>query len=847
MISDKELKKNFREEIKKHPEKYFPIQRLKELGFSRYACKNCKKDFWSVQERDYCGEPECEGGYSFIGKKREDVDFLEVWKRFSSLMKKQGYTPIKRYPSVSRWNPTMDFTLASIADFQPYVVSGEVEPPANPLVVPQTCIRFNDIDNVGITGRHYTGFTMIGQHAFMPKEKFDQPRYFQDYLNWYTKGMKLKHDELVIHEDSWAGGGNFGPCLEFFSKGLEIGNQVYMYYEITASGQKELKLKVLDMGMGQERPSWYLSGTATSYEVNFPTACTYLLKKTGIRPNQEIMQKFIPYSGLLNIDEIDDVDASWKAISKKIGHDVADIKNSVLPLAALYSIADHTRTLLYTITDGALPGNVGGGYNLRVLYRRMQSFLEKYDWNIDLDKVMEIHAAYLKPQYPEFAESLELVKKILAVEQRKYLQNKERNRQILEGTFQKQKTITEQEILRLYDSNGITPEEIQEEVKKRGLHQDIPENFYAKVSSLHEKSEEKDRQLTQTRKEETLDLDGLPETSILYYDHYDCVDFDAFVLKIIGKNRLILDKTAFYPTSGGQLNDVGTIDGHKVIDVFKQGNIVIHALEYGKELNLKKGDKVRCHIDLDRRIQLAQHHTAAHILNGACRTVLGEHIWQAGAAKTVEKGRLDITHYDSLTDEESAKIEELANRIIKQNLPVFKSFMPRNMAEKEYGFRLYQGGAVPGKNIRVVEIKGFDVEACGGTHLNLTGDVSMIKIIRTAKIQDGVVRIEYVAGKAAENYLKSAGTSIEEITKLLNCTPGQVPGRAAELFQKWKAAKKAREKKGELQDEFFRLTSSQEYSGDVLGKAAEILKTQKEHLPKTIRRFKEELESLRHP
>ena len=179
MMTEKEMKKMVKEEASRDPDRFFPTAKMKELGLMRRKCPKCGTNFWTAdQDRIVCGEPACMGGYTFIGRKacEHRMDFIGVWKRFSDLFEKRGYTPINRYPSISRWNPTSEFTLASITDFQPYVVRGAVKPPANPLVVPQTCLRFNDVDNVGITGRHNTGFIMIGQHAFESEATFDQPK-----------------------------------------------------------------------------------------------------------------------------------------------------------------------------------------------------------------------------------------------------------------------------------------------------------------------------------------------------------------------------------------------------------------------------------------------------------------------------------------------------------------------------------------------------------------------------------------------------------------------------------------------------------------------------------------------
>ena len=408
-MTDKELKKEFKAIASKTPDKYYATSVLKQEGFARKQCK-CGTFFWTVNnEQKTCGDPSCSGGFKFIGEGlvKEKLDYIDIWNKFSQHFKKLGYTPIQRYPVTARWRNDTDFVQASIYDFQPYVVSGEVKPPANPLVVPQFCLRFNDIDNVGITGAHFTGFVMIGQHAFMPPDKFDHKKYFSDIHSWLTKGLKLPNKEITYHEDAWVGGGNFGPCMEFFSRGLELGNQVYMQYEVLPNGQKkELSLKVLDMGMGHERNAWFAQATSTSYDAVFPTVCKKLYSATGVKVDNELMKKFLPYASYLNVDEVENIDKAWQNVSKKVGVTTKEIKDFVLPLSGIYSIGDHTRSLLVALNDGALPSNVGGGYNLRVILRRALGFIDKYGWDIDLIKVAEWHAEYLKKLFPELNENL---------------------------------------------------------------------------------------------------------------------------------------------------------------------------------------------------------------------------------------------------------------------------------------------------------------------------------------------------------------------------------------------------------------------------------------------------------
>ncbi len=839
MPSDKETKKWFKQEASRNFEKYYAVDVLREEGFERKKCKQTGTYFWTVNpEQEVCGDPSVSGGFRFFGKSpaTREMDYIELWKEFSRLFTKWGYTPIKRYPVVARWRDDTDFVQASIYDFQPFVVSGEVEPPANPLVVPQFSLRFNDIDNVGITGSHYTGFVMIGQHAFDAKEKWSQKRYFNDIYQWLRQGLGLAKQEITFHEDAWAGGGNFGPCMEFFSRGLELGNQVYMMYEQTPSGNKELDLKVLDMGMGHERNAWFTKGTSTSYETTFPTVCRKLFSISGVKTDPDLMSRFLPYSSYLNVDEVEDIDAVWGDIAKKIGTDKTALKESIIPLSALFSIAEHSRSLLFALGDGALPSNVGGGYNLRVILRRALSFNDKYQWKIDINDLCDWHAQYLKPLFPETSENLENVKKILDVEKRKFAASREKTSRIVSQIADKE--ITPAMLLELYDSKGISPELVKEEAGKKGKAVAIPDDFYAQIAERHERVEQEHA----TIREEKLDIGDVPDTIGLYFDDYLLLHNQAKVLKILGKDVLV-DQTSAYPTSGGQIHDLAFLNGIRTEDIFKQGGAIIHRLS--ENPTFRAGDEIHIEIDRDHRVQLTQHHTATHIVNAAARKILGSHINQAGAKKTGEKAHLDITHYDTIEPDVLLRIEEEANAIVQKDLPVRKFFMSRSEAEKKYGMRIYQGGAVPGKKIRIVDIEGEDVEACGGTHLNRTAEVGRIRIIKSSKIQDGIVRLTFTAGKASEIRAENTDHIVLEASRILGIEPEYLPARAKELFLKWKKAKKAQKKGSILHPEELTLTEMRKSEGDPLLLTSSILKTQKEHIVHTLRRFLSELNEVK--
>ena len=230
---------------------------------------------------------------------------------------------------------------------------------------------------------------------------------------------------------------------------------------------------------------------------------------------------------------------------------------------------------------------------------------------------------------------------------------------------------------------------------------------------------------------------------------------------------------------------------------------------------------------------------------------MGPHINQAGAKKTEEKAHLDITHYQSLSKEEIDKIEEEANKIVHEDINTRLMFMPRGEAEHMYGMEIYQGGAVPGKLLRIVEIPEVDVECCGGTHLHSTGEVGKIKILKSTKIQDGIVRIEFVAGKKAEEISGKEGNVVGEASKLLGVEERYLPSRVEELFSAWKKASKLLKKKKEgkeislEENESLKLFKKEEFYGDTLTEIASRLKTQPEHVLKTIIRFKKELDEMR--
>jgi alanyl-tRNA synthetase len=223
-----------------------------------------------------------------------------------------------------------------------------------------------------------------------------------------------------------------------------------------------------------------------------------------------------------------------------------------------------------------------------------------------------------------------------------------------------------------------------------------------------------------------------------------------------------------------------------VVDVQKIGKVIVHKL--GASPSFKKGSIVHGVLDWDRRYALMKAHTVTHLVNGAARRVLGEHVWQSGTQKGLETSRLDISHYRRLTPEETHKIETLANQAIMANMKVETTWLPRNEAESRYGFRLYQGGAVPGKDIRVVKTGDWDVEACAGTHLGSTSEVGFVKIVYTERVQDGVERLGYAVGLEALKAVQKQESLLWKVSEVLTAPVEKLDKTAEKIVKELKEA-----------------------------------------------------------
>jgi alanyl-tRNA synthetase len=748
------------------PDRYYSVALFTQKGFKRQSCTLCHKFFWSLVDRSTCPDHE---NYSFIGNPptAKRLDFIAAWNEIKEYFSHNGHSITRRYPVVCRWRDDLYFTIASIVDFQ-RLMKGKIvfELPANPLVVPQICLRFNDIENVGLTGRHYTGFCMIGQTS----DADAQGGYWKDKCieldyGMLTNTLGIKAEEITFVEDVWMGAGSFGCSLEYYVRGLELGNAVFTEFEGNENNYRTMANKVIDMGAGLERLSWITTGTPTSYDSTFGNVISNLMDTIGIRDNSKFLTDYfgILSSKYLNFE--DNTEALKRVLAKELNITYEKLIQSISPYEAIYTVADHTRTLLFAISDGALPSNVGGGYNLRVILRRALSILERLGWNIKLGEIVDMHIDYLKRMYPELEEYQDDVRTILDIESSRYIGSRERMNSIVKSLTKRKDTIKTEDLIRLYESDGITPDFLME----GGVIKNIPPTFYSKLAELHSSQ----KYVQEVKPYES--IQQLEPTRLLYYEDQSIREFNATILKVINNQYVILDQTAFYPRGGGQEPDTGEIDGVKVIEVVKQLDVVVHKLESPTDNeNIVEGRQVRGTVYDRRRNSITEHHSATHILNRSARVNLGSWVWQNSAFKDENYARLDITHHSALTREEMERIEKTANDIIRQNLPIITKIYDRGEAEQKYSFRIYQGGAVPSSNVRIVNITGWDVEACGGTHVRTTGEIGLIKITKSERIQDGVVRLEFVVGNSALRLVENQDAFLNKIAMLLGSSRDKV-------------------------------------------------------------------------
>lgn len=782
-LTPSEVKRKAREffyklmEEGQHP---WPNKFLESQGFSRHQCTKCHKYFWTANpNRTDCGDSTCAGGYSFIHPDtppEHRLTYLQAWKDFEKSLTSTRipHHTVPRYPVVARWRSDVDFVAAGIYCYQPFCVSGESDPPENPLIQCEFCLRFNDLDNIGKTGRHYSGFNMLGIQVFnhANKKKDPQPPYgeteeifwkdtcIENNYRWCIETLHLKKEDITFIEDVWQGGGNCGACIEYFCGGLEIGNMVFTEYAVSLSGEfTPIETKVIDVGIGLERIPWLVNGGWTSYLDVFDYMLPELGEKLGVPTDTPYFRAFSKYTALFDVDENENVQATWKQLSDELNLNVPSdkepsktklqvFKEELNLFSELAIVCDHTRTVLFAIEDGALPSNVGGCNNIRNILRRVFSIIKTRGWLEKLggvDGIIELfkmHAKGLSGFVKEF-KNLKCLETVIKLEYQRWETGKVSSiRNLQQLLKKKQNNLDINDWILCIESFGLDPKEISEISKAP-----IPDDLWLKFD------EHRFRTMKFLKPPE-YNVSGIPPTIEHFNESaYERVyEWKAKIVAKIEPKIIVCDETILNATQGGQQHDEGsiTIDGHDYIieDIEKVTNVVLFHLTEEVPENVIGKECIQ-HVDKEVRETLRLHHTATHVIAAAARKVLGPHVWQNGAKKTKFGAHIDLTHFELPSFETLLEIERTANLLVFSNAKVHKQVFTRKEAESKWGFVLYQGGAIPGNQIRVVDIEGIDTEACCGTHVDNLSEIGIIKITNANKVSDGVFRVEFVAGKLA--------------------------------------------------------------------------------------------------
>ena len=768
-----------------------------------------------------------------LGKPLKDA----MREAFLDFFEKRGHTRVEPYPIIARWRDDIHLTIASIADFQPHVTSGQVPPPANPLGISQPCIRLTDVAAVGRSGRHLSTFEMMAHHAFnRPKDGdvvywIDQcVRYCDEML---VDSFGIRPEDLTYVENPWSGGGNAGPALEVIVGGLELATLVFMSLEESEDGDveikglryKEMDLQIIDTGYGLERFCWAAAGTPTIYEAIYPESVAWLkqlsdfdsmVSSLGLGVDMDaLLSELSRLAGILNIDVGTDVQALYEKLAKRLSETgieltVDQLKRVTEPLSSIYAIPDHMHALCNMLGDGLVPSNAKAGYLARMLARRACRMKDSIGASVSL---AELGAHHLDSHLDisSFDQSREGILRILELEEARYYEMLRKGEAAVRTalkTLPKDATeVPDETLFRLAEERGLNPEMTVSIAYGLGWNQlSVRVGFAADMAA---RNAQMTKAAAKTRARQSIvDVDSIPATSPDYYEDTSVTEFTAEVLhcnpladgaadsmKLSSEaggeptHAVILDRSLFYPEGGGQLGDQGTLSQNgssvNVFDTRVEGGVIVHLTDAPLVSGPASGV-----VDWGRRKQLMDHHTAVHIVGGSAREVLGTHIWQAGSNKGARYARLDITHHSRLTREQLDSIEDRANEVIESNPEIEKLVMDRAEADTTFGFDIYQGGPPKHSQIRIIKIGDYDTQACGGTHHDEAGEVGELRITRSSQVQDGVERLQIVAGETAREHARRQEHILSESSEILGVHPDDLPRTVSRFFEEWKSQQK---------------------------------------------------------
>ena len=722
----------------------------------------------------------------------------EIRESFKEFFKSKGHTVVPSAPLVIKDDPTLMFTNAGMNQFKD-IILGNKAPKNTRVTDSQKCLRVsgkhNDLEEVGMDTYHHTMFEMLGNWSFgdyFKKEaidwsweylvdviKLDPSRLYVTVFEGSKEDGLPRDDEAAAYweahvpkdhiingnkKDNFWEMGDTGPCgpcseihidlrsdeeraevpgAELVNKDnplvIEIWNLVFMQYNRKADGSLEpLPAKVIDTGMGFERLCMAIQGKKSNYDTDVFTP---------------LIEKIAALSG------------------KKYGEDV---KTDI----AMRVVADHVRTIAFSIADGQLPGNAKAGYVIRRILRRAVRYAYTFLGHKDafMYRLLDTLIDTMGDAYPELKAQRELIMKVIKEEEDAFLRTLEKGIALLDDAIRKARKegktqISGVEAFTLYDTYGFPKDLTELILKENGMTMD-EEGFDKEMLAQKTRA----RNAAAVEATDWIIVNDGADQEFVGYDFDECEARIQRYRHVKQKNKeyyqIILDKTPFYAEMGGQVGDRGYIEdvntGEKieVFDTKRENGIGVHLT---KKLPADVNATFCAVIDSDARQATAANHTATHLIHQALREVLGTHVEQRGSFVSPESLRFDFSHFQKLTPEEISKVERLANKRVRQSIRRDeRRNLPIDEARELGAMALF--GEKYGDEVRVIRY-GDSVELCGGTHVENTGNIGIIKIVSESSIASGIRRIEAVTGARVEDMIDEVTGTLHKISAMFNNAP----------------------------------------------------------------------------
>lgn len=763
----------------------------------------------------------------------------ELRKMFLEYFEGKGHLAAKSYSLVPHNDKSLLLINSGMAPLKPYFTGQEI-PPCNRMVTCQKCIRTGDIENVGKTARHGTFFEMLGNFSFGDYFKKESLEWTWEFL---TEVIGLEADRLypsvyLDDDEAWEiwnkdigiaperifrfgkednfwehGAGPCGPCSEvYYDRGeeygcgdpectvgcecdryMEIWNNVFTQFDNDGNNNyTELEKKNIDTGMGLERLACVVQGVESMFDID-------TIKE---------LREHVCAMAQVEYGKEDKVDISVRVIT------------------------DHIRSVCFMISDGIMPSNEGRGYVLRRLLRRACRHGRLLGIQGEfLVKLGETVIRGSKDGYPELEEKKDFIFKVIIQEEEQFNRTIDQGLSILadmEAQMEKNKTncLSGDEAFKLYDTYGFPLDLTKEILEEKGRSVD-EEGFKAAMEIQRQKARGA-RETTNYMGADATIYEEIDPAITSEFVGYDYLEYDSTIIVLTTEREVVktlsegekgtvfVGQTPFYATSGGQEADKGiiyTADGEFVVeDTIKLLGGKIGHVGYVKRGVLKINDNATLKVDEEKRALSARNHSATHLLHKALKTVLGNHVEQAGSSVNDTRLRFDFTHFSALTPEEIKKVEDIVNENIRKNLPVSTKNMPIDEARKTGAAALF--GEKYGDVVRVVTMGDYSNELCGGTHVSNTGAISAFKIVSEAGVAAGIRRIEALTSKGLMEYYKNMEKLLLDVAQKMKSKPEQVYDKIAALLTENKL----------LNSEVESLKSklAQDSMGDVMDQVVEI-------------------------